>query len=52
MVEKMNKPTIKIELTPEQKEHVKQATGKDAAARKLTLEPLEERIAPGWALGN
>jgi hypothetical protein len=38
---------IKIKLTPEQKEMVRKATGKDAEALELTPQELEERIAPG-----
>jgi hypothetical protein len=45
MAEKLKKSTIQIELTPEQKELVKQVTGKDVES--LQLEELEERIAPG-----
>ena len=41
------KSTIKIELTPEQKAKVRNATGKDAEAVELSVEELEERIAPG-----
>jgi hypothetical protein len=37
---------IRITLTPEQKEQVRKATGKDAAAVELSVEELEERIAP------
>jgi hypothetical protein len=38
---------FRIELTPEQKAKVRAATGKDAEAVELTVEELEERIAPG-----
>ena len=34
------------ELTPEQKAKVRNATGKDAEAVELSVEELEERIAP------
>jgi hypothetical protein len=37
---------FRIELTPEQKSKVRAATGKDADAVELTVEELEERIAP------
>jgi uncharacterized small protein (DUF1192 family) len=33
-------------LTPEQKEQVRKATGKDAEVIELSVEELEERIAP------
>ena len=37
---------FRIELTPEQKAKVRAATGKDAEAVELSVEELEERIAP------
>jgi uncharacterized small protein (DUF1192 family) len=40
------RPNIRITLTPEQKEEVRKATGKDAEAVELSVEELEERIAP------
>ena len=42
----MSKDQIRIELTPEQKEQVRKATGKNAEAVELSVEELEERIAP------
>ena len=46
---------ISIKLSPEQQKQIKQATGKDAGALELTVEELEQRIAPaviaaGWNL--
>jgi hypothetical protein len=38
--------TFRITLTPEQKEQVRQATGKEAEVVELSIEELEERIAP------
>ena len=38
--------SVRITLTPEQRAMVRQATNKDAEAIELTLEELEERIAP------
>jgi hypothetical protein len=38
--------TFRMKLTPEQKDQVRKATGKDAEAIELSLEELEERIAP------
>jgi hypothetical protein len=38
---------VRINLTPEQREMVKNATGKDAASLELSVQELEERIAPG-----
>ena len=37
---------ISLKLSPEQQKQIKQATGKDAGALELTVEELEERIAP------
>jgi len=44
----MSKPQdfVRIELTKPQQDSVKAATGKEAEAIELTLEELEERIAP------
>ena len=39
-------PSFKINLTDEQKKAVREATGKDAEAIELSVEELEERIAP------
>ena len=41
------KNRIQIKLTPEQREMVRKATGKNAEALELTAQELEERIAPG-----
>jgi hypothetical protein len=38
--------TVRLDLTEEQKAKVKEATGKKAEAVELTVEELEERIAP------
>jgi hypothetical protein len=38
--------TLRLTLSPEQKEQVRKATGKDAEAVELSVEELEERIAP------
>ncbi len=46
---------IRIELTPEQKAKVRSETGKDAESVELSVEELEERIAPakkGFIGGN
>jgi hypothetical protein len=37
---------IRLELTPEQKEQVRETTGRDAQAIELSAKELEERIAP------
>ena len=44
------KQPVRIKLTPDQQEMVKQATGKTADALELTVQELEERIAPGRQL--
>jgi hypothetical protein len=46
----MEKKALELELTPEQREQLKKVTGKDVPAVKLSLEPLEERMAPRIAL--
>ncbi|HZN98158.1 MAG TPA: hypothetical protein VFB61_10550 [Gemmatimonadales bacterium] len=38
--------SFRITLTPEQRDQVRRATGKDADAIELSVEELEERIAP------
>jgi hypothetical protein len=43
---------VQIKLTPEQREVVKKATGKNADAIELTAQELEERIAPMTALSQ
>jgi uncharacterized small protein (DUF1192 family) len=40
------KEQFRIQLTPEQKAQVRTATGKEAEAVELSVEELEERIAP------
>jgi uncharacterized small protein (DUF1192 family) len=41
-----DKKVVRLDLTNEQKEQVRQATGKDAQAVELSVQELEERIAP------
>jgi hypothetical protein len=41
-----NSEPFRITLTPEQKEQVRKVTGKEAEAVELSIEELEERIAP------
>jgi hypothetical protein len=43
---KNNKEVVRINLTPAQREQIKQQTGKDAEAVELRINELEERIAP------
>ena len=40
------KDSFRIDLTPEQKAAVRKATGKDAESVELSVDELEERIAP------
>jgi hypothetical protein len=40
------KEQFRIKLTPEQKAQVLSATGKEAESVELSVEELEERIAP------
>jgi uncharacterized small protein (DUF1192 family) len=40
------KDSFRIRLTPEQQDQVRRVTGKDADAIELSVEELEERIAP------
>lgn len=37
---------VRIQLTPEQKEVIRSATGKNAEALEFSTHELEERIAP------
>jgi len=37
---------ISLKLSPEQQKAIKEATGKDASALELTVDELEQRIAP------
>lgn len=41
-----SKEPIRIKLTPEQQNEVRKATGKNAEALELSVQELEERIAP------
>ena len=39
-------PRIRIELTDEQKQKIKTASGQDVIALEFTVEKLEERVTP------
>jgi len=39
--------TYQLKLTSQQRAEIRELTGKEAEALDLTLEELEERIAPG-----
>ena len=41
-----SKDPVRIKLTPEQQKEVQKATGKNAEALELSVQELEERIAP------
>jgi uncharacterized small protein (DUF1192 family) len=43
---KKDQEIVRIDLTPEQKQIIKQEIGKDGEAVELTVNELEERIAP------
>jgi hypothetical protein len=46
----MQEKAVRIELSPEQKEQIKQTTGKDVPAVRIRIEELEARLAPGiWS---
>jgi hypothetical protein len=44
--------SFRITLTPEQQEQVRKATGNDAEAIELSVDQLEERIAPVTRAGK
>jgi len=39
--------SVQLRLTPEQQEEIRKATGKLTDTLEMTIEELEERIAPG-----
>ena len=45
MTAKPNDP-VRLTLTPKQQEEIRQAIGRDGETLELTVEELEERIAP------
>ena len=47
---KKEQEIVRIELTPEQKQLIKDEVGKEGEAVELTVKELEERIAPRIAL--
>ena len=42
----VSKGQVRIELSPEQKAQIRKAIGKDTEAVELSVEELEERVAP------
>ena len=49
---KKDNETVRLELTPEQKDLIKKQTGKDAEVVELSVQELEERIAPIAIMGD
>ncbi len=46
------KEQVRIKLTPEQRDQIRRATGKSAESLELTVEELEQRIAPSMLTGR
>jgi hypothetical protein len=46
MEQKNPKNTVRIELTEEQRKQLREQTGQDVDSVELTVEQLEDRIAP------
>ena len=46
MEQKSPKNTVRIELTEEQRKQLREQTGQDLDTVELTVEQLEDRIAP------
>lgn len=46
----MANPNFRLKLTPEQQAEIRKATGKNADALELSVQELEERIAPSKLL--
>lgn len=46
MQNKNQKDTVRIELTEEQKQQLRESTGQEANAIEFSVQELEERIAP------
>jgi uncharacterized small protein (DUF1192 family) len=44
-------PNFRLALTPEQKDQIRKATGKEVESIELSVEELEERIAPMTSAG-
>ena len=52
MPNQTEKEIVRIDLTTSQKEQVKAKTGQNAEAIELTVQELEERIAPGQNMNH
>jgi hypothetical protein len=46
MEQKSPKNTVRIELTEEQRKQLREQTGQDVDSVELTVEQLEDRVAP------
>ena len=46
------KQVVRFQLTPEQQEQLKRATGREGESIELTVEELEERVMPMSAEGR
>ena len=46
-----SKGSVRLTLTPEQQEEIRQATGELTDTLELSIEELEERITPGYRTG-
>jgi hypothetical protein len=46
IMSKNQKDTVRIELTEEQKQQLRESTGQEANAIEFSVQELEERIAP------
>jgi hypothetical protein len=44
------RPTVKIELTPEQQAEIRRVTGQEVPAVQLAVEAIEERVLPALTL--
>ena len=52
MSQQKHDPMVRINLTPDQRQQVKDETGKTAEAIELTVHELEQRIAPRLAANH
>ena len=46
MAREADRPKVTIQLTPEQREQIKQASGRDCDSVELTIDELEQRVVP------
>jgi hypothetical protein len=48
---KSSRGSVQLKLSAQQQEQIRKATGKEADTLELSIEELEERIAPGHRMG-